>query len=79
MIKLMNKLMHKFLVNAVTLFTILFSPLAISEEFDWAPSINPGDTFPAFSLGDQDGLEQTNASISGENGYLIQFNRSVVW
>jgi len=67
----------------------LFSVTATAEAFDWAPQFNIGDSFPIFSLVDQDNLFQTNdvqtnnvqtsVLVNGENGYLIQFNRSVVW
>ena len=57
----------------------LFSLAALAEKFDWAPEFNVGDTFPTFSMADQDNNVQTNDRIAGENGYLVQFNRSVVW
>lgn len=68
------------LIGSITLvLTILFSSTVLAEEFVWAPDINPGDVFPTFSLSDQDGVKHSNGSLGGENGYLIQFNRSVVW
>ena len=52
---------------------------AFGSEFEWATDINPGDKFPAFELSAQDGEPLSLASLGAENGYLIQFNRSVVW
>jgi hypothetical protein len=57
----------------------LFSLTVTAETFSWAPEFNVGDSFPEFSRVDQDDNDQTNALVTGENGYLIQFNRSVVW
>lgn len=68
------------LIGSITLFlTILFSSTVLAEEFVWAPGFNPGDDFPTFALSDQDGITHSSDSLSGDNGYLIQFNRSVVW
>ena len=50
-----------------------------ANSFEWAPEFNVGDTFPDFSLRDQNGEAQNAASLSGDKGYLISFNRSVVW
>jgi hypothetical protein len=57
----------------------LFSLTASAETFDWAPEFNVGDAFPSFSMVDQDSNVQTNDRITGDSGYLVQFNRSVVW
>jgi len=57
----------------------LFSVTATAEVFAWAPEYQPGDVFPTFSMVDQDNNVQTNDIVAGKNGYLIQFNRSVVW
>jgi hypothetical protein len=47
--------------------------------FEWATKYNVGDTFPGFTLNDQNGDAQTAESLSGDKGFLISFNRSVVW
>lgn len=47
--------------------------------FEWAPEFEVGHTFPDFTMLDQDGNTYTSSDVSGANGYLIQFNRSVVW
>lgn len=54
---------------------------AVQEEvqFEWAPEFNVGDAFPEFALRDQNGESQSSKTLQGDNGYLIQFNRSVVW
>lgn len=57
----------------------LVSLTATAETFSWAPEFNVGDTFPTFSMVDQDSNVQTHDLVTGDNGYLIVFNRSVVW
>ena len=71
--------MHKLIGSISLLMTILLSNTVLAEEFVWAPGFNPGDDFPTFSLSDQDGATHSSDSLGGDNGYLIQFNRSVVW
>jgi cytochrome oxidase Cu insertion factor (SCO1/SenC/PrrC family) len=48
-------------------------------DFAWAPHFNTGDRFPAANLTDHTGQAVNLADLSGERGYLIAFNRSVVW
>ena len=43
----------------------------------WGPSL--GTTAPLLAAEDQDGTQQTLASLTGTNGLLIVFNRSVDW
>jgi hypothetical protein len=43
----------------------------------WGPSI--GSTAPMLSALDQDGNQQNLESLSGANGLLFVFNRSVDW
>ena len=65
-----------------SLFTIalLLTSLARAEEpFVWAPDFNVGDAFPEVSLKDQHGELRALNQLSGEQGYLIVLNRSVVW
>jgi hypothetical protein len=43
----------------------------------WGPSV--GSTAPLLAAEDQDGRQQTLASLAGANGLLFVFNRSVDW
>ena len=43
----------------------------------WGPSA--GTTAPLLAAEDQDGNQQTLATLTGTNGLLIVFNRSVDW
>ena len=59
---------------------VIYSQLtyADSEYADaWGPSI--GSTAPMLSALDQDGNQQNLASLSGSQGLLFVFNRSVDW
>lgn len=62
-------------------FTLVISSqltYADSEYADaWGPSI--GSTAPMLSALDQDGNQQNLASLSGSQGLLFVFNRSVDW
>ena len=78
----------KSLRLVLTLASMLWLTPALAEPteaepgetpFEWATEYSVGETFPAFALNDQNGEQQTSQSLSGEKGYLILFNRSVVW
>ena len=43
----------------------------------WGPSV--GSAAPLLAAEDQDGNQQTLATLAGTNGLLIVFNRSVDW
>ena len=43
----------------------------------WGPSV--GATAPLLEANDQDGKQQTMATLKGSNGLLFVFNRSVDW
>lgn len=43
----------------------------------WGPSV--GSVAPMLSAADQDGRQQDIKSLSGSNGLLFVFNRSVDW
>jgi len=38
-----------------------------------------GDTLPSFSARDQNGREQNNKTVAGENGSVLLFFRSADW
>ena len=50
-----------------------------SGDFNWAPFHRVGDSFPDATLLDQDGQPVVISESSGNKGYLVLFNRSVVW
>jgi hypothetical protein len=52
-------------------------PQAHAEE--WAPALLNGATLPAIEAPDTLGQIQTNETLMGENGLLMQFNRSSDW
>ena len=43
----------------------------------WGPGV--GTTAPLLAAEDQDGMQQTLATLAGANGLLVVFNRSVDW
>lgn len=43
----------------------------------WGPSV--GTAAPLLAAEDQDGMQQTLATLTGANGLLVVFNRSVDW
>ena len=43
----------------------------------WGPSV--GTTAPLLAAADQDGTQQTLATLTGANGLLVVYNRSVDW
>ena len=43
----------------------------------WGPSLHV--PMPLLAAPDQDGVRQNLASLTGENGRLVLFNRSAVW
>ena len=43
----------------------------------WGPDV--GSRAPLLAAEDQDGTQQTLASLAGANGLLVVFNRSVDW
>ena len=43
----------------------------------WGPSLDV--TMPLLAAPDQDGVRRNLASLTGENGLLVLFNRSAVW
>lgn len=66
----------------ITLMALMLLQAAIvnaETNFVFAPEFNVGDAFPDQTLKDQDGNAVTISTSSGSKGYLIAFNRSVVW
>ena len=69
---------------AATLLVTVVStavPLAQGGQDDyavaWGPSLNA--PIPLLAASDQNGELQDLASLTGENGLLVLFNRSAVW
>jgi hypothetical protein len=71
MIKLNN---YKILLPLIAL---LLTTNVIAD--DWAPEIAIGQTVPEINAMDQNGKHWNNQSLSGKKGYLLLFNRSIVW
>jgi len=58
------------------LLTVMTNSGALAE---WAPNVKPGQKILDVTAIDQDGKVWSNSSHNGKNGYLLLFNRSVVW
>ncbi|MBV1877353.1 MAG: hypothetical protein KUG79_06900 [Pseudomonadales bacterium] len=55
-------------------------PTATAEaDLSWAANFPVGSTFPQINATDQSGKLRHNNNITGVNGFLVLFNRSVVW
>lgn len=70
------------MTKAKLLFVLSALMLCLSaqaSEFEWATDFTVGDPFPDSDLISTTGKKTSVASLAGVNGYLIQFNRSVVW
>lgn len=52
---------------------------AAAQDFDWAPDYPVGASIPLLEAPDQNGEVQTLASLSGEKGIVLVFNRSFDW
>lgn len=46
---------------------------------EWASALADGSTLPMIEAPDTQGVLQTNDTLMGENGLLLQFNRSSDW
>jgi hypothetical protein len=46
---------------------------------EWASDLPDGSTLPMLAAPDTQGVLQTNDTLMGENGLLLQFNRSSDW
>lgn len=72
-----DALWRKFLTG----FVLLALSQAVSAESEhaaaWGPSV--GTVAPLMDANDQDGKPQNLGSLSGTNGLLFVFNRSVDW
>jgi hypothetical protein len=53
--------------------------MAQAHAADWAPTLPAGATLPMIDAPDTKGVPQTNDTLMGENGLLLQFNRSSDW
>lgn len=70
----------QILVRCFTLsLLVTWGCLAQAQAFDWAPDYPVGATIPLLEAPDQDGEVQTLASLTGEKGLLLAFNRSFDW
>jgi len=55
------------------------APVALAQDFVWAPDFPAGSELPAISAPDQDGNLQTFDDLAGENGLLFMLSRSFDW
>jgi hypothetical protein len=53
--------------------------LGQGQAAEWATALPNGATLPMIEAPDTQGLLQTNDTLMGENGLLLQFNRSSDW
>jgi len=68
--------MNRF-IKLICILPLLFGLNIEAEE--WAKGIVKGTSFPHISASDQTGKVWTTESLTGKNGFLLLFNRSVVW
>lgn len=54
-------------------------PVAIAQDFEWAPDFPVGAAIPEISAPDQDGNVRTFADLAGEKGLLFMMSRSFDW
>ena len=68
---------------ATLLVTVLSTAVSLAQAGQdnyadaWGPSLNA--SIPLLAASDQNGELQDIASLTGENGLLVLFNRSAVW
>ena len=69
---------------AATLLVAVLSIVVSAAQADqvayadtWGPSLDA--PLPLLAASDQNGVRQNLASLTGENGLLVLFNRSAVW
>ena len=74
----MLKIIRNLTIIAAS-FLLSAAAYAEDQSASWAAEFPVGSTMPAFKLADQSKQAWHNVKLSGENGYLILFNRSVVW
>lgn len=72
----MNKLT---MVLSTLILLSVFAQTSSAQDFNWAPSFPVGSDIPMLEAPDQNGEVQTLASLSGENGLVLVFNRSFDW
>ncbi|MBT6892308.1 MAG: hypothetical protein P8P91_02235 [Pseudomonadales bacterium] len=72
----LNTASRTFIITAMAGFA-QFAYADSEHAATWGPSI--GATAPLLSALDQDGQQQDLESLSGTNGLLFVFNRSVDW
>jgi hypothetical protein len=65
-------------IKGVLLLTTL-AWLSQGHAAEWATALPNGATLPMIQAPDTQGLQQTNDTLMGENGLLLQFNRSSDW
>ena len=57
----------------------LSTQLAVARDFNWAPDFPLGSTIPVLEAPDQNGNDQTLATLTGEKGIILMFSRSFDW
>ena len=79
--KLMRRNQLKSLERTILTIGLLFAAQLGFADYEyaqaWGPSV--GATAPMLSAKDQDGTQQDLNSLSGSQGLLLVFNRSVDW
>jgi cytochrome oxidase Cu insertion factor (SCO1/SenC/PrrC family) len=68
-----------FVNTAAILLLIGMGSAQTSADHAKGPGVKIGETIPAFSLPDQNGKQQSLASLRGPKGLMLVFFRSADW
>jgi len=74
-----NKRVLKLAGLLSVLSSLLLAPLALAQDYVWAPEFPVGTEIPAIEAPDQNGQSKTFSDLVGENGLLLMFSRSFDW
>jgi peroxiredoxin len=55
------------------------SHITVAQDFVWAPDFPVGSTIPVLDAPDQNGVNQTLASLASDKGLMLVFSRSFDW
>lgn len=69
----------RYLIHSVLACLLVVSAQARGQAFDWASDYPVGSALPVLEAPDQNGNMHTLASLTGDTGLLLVFNRSFDW
>ena len=75
----MNLLKKLSLILPTLILLTAFSQGSTAQEFNWAPDFPVGASIPMLEAPDQNGTVQNLASLTGDKGLVLVFNRSFDW